>query len=74
MQKYDFAIVPDDRNNNVLVGGVTSRAEYAVVCSKPEWGNESGKFIFPLHAYKPKPLNLNFLLNHADLGPCNSNT
>lgn len=74
MQKYDFAIVPDKDRNNVLVGGVASRAEYALTCSKPEWGKESGKFLFPLLAYKPKPLNFNFLLNNADLGPCNSNT
>ena len=74
MQKYDFAIVPGKNRNNVLVGGVASRAEYALTCSKPEWGKESGKFLFPLLAYEPKPLNFNFLLNNADLGPCNSNT
>ena len=74
MQKYDFAIVPDKDRNNVLVGGVASRAEYTLTCSKPEWGKESGKFPFPLLAYKPKPLNSNFLLNYACLGPCNSNT
>ena len=67
MQKYDFAIVPDKDRNNVFVGGVASRAEYALTCSKPEWGKESGQFLFPLLSYKPKPLNLNLLLNHADL-------
>lgn len=67
MQKYDFAIVPDKDRNNVLVGGVASRAEYALTCSKPEWGKKSGQFLFPLLSYKPKPLNLNLLLNHADL-------
>lgn len=48
-----FAILLDKDRNNVLVGGVASRAEYALTCSKPEWGKESGKLLFPLlNAYK----------------------
>lgn len=55
MQKYDFAIVPDKDRNNVLVGGVASRAEYALTCSKPEWGE--------------KVENLSFLYFHTTLNP-----
>ena len=55
-----FAIVLDKDRNNVLVGGVASRAEYALTCSKPEWGKESGKLLFPLlNAYGGRGSSLN---------------
>lgn len=39
--------------NNVLVGGLAPRAEYALTCPKLEWEKESGKLLFPLlNAFK----------------------